>query len=111
MIVRIWRTEVNPSRMAEFEEFERQHSMPMFRHQSGCLGVFFVRTPHDCAVISLWRDMASVEHLNHSPSYTQTVQRLLGTGMLHGKQVVEVFDVQNGFVDTQHLTMLLENTI
>lgn len=35
MIVRIWRTQVDSSRLSVYELFEREHSLPMFQKQAG----------------------------------------------------------------------------
>ena len=96
MIVRIWRTQLDNSRMNEFERFERERSLPMFRQQEGFLGVIFLRSQGECAALSLWEDLESVEKL--SKSYRETVQLLESTNLLQGSQSIEVFEERGGIV-------------
>lgn len=53
MIARLWRTQVDVTRRAEYEQFAQEQSLPMFRQQRGFLGVFFLRDHQDCLVLSL----------------------------------------------------------
>lgn len=99
MIARIWRTQVNEARMAEYERYANDHSLPMFRQQTGFLGVLFLRTPHDCAALSFWEDAAAVAALGDSASYQETARRLQATGVLRGEQSVEVFEVRGGAME------------
>jgi hypothetical protein len=41
LIVRIWRTGVDPDRALEYREFAQSRSLPMFRNQPGFRGVLF----------------------------------------------------------------------
>lgn len=111
MIVRIWRTEVDSSRMAEYEQFAREQSLPMFRRQPGFLGVFFLGRRKDRAVLTIWRDLASVEALAHSATYQETVAQLSATRLLLGQTSVEVFEAQGGFLDLQNLSYLIESEL
>ena len=101
MLLRIWRTGVDPRRWDEYAQFEREHSLPMFRSQSGCRGVLFVRLPQGvgAAACSFWDDNKSIEALKSSPTYQATVTRLLSTGLLTGDQTVEVFEIAGGATD------------
>ena len=69
MIVRLWTTNVDESRIAEYEENERTRSTPMFHRQPGCLGVLFLRSGEDCCALTFWKDLESVERLKTSESY------------------------------------------
>jgi hypothetical protein len=53
MIARLWRTQVDLTRLVEYEQFAETRSLPMFRQQRGFLGVFFLREHHNCLVLSL----------------------------------------------------------
>lgn len=110
MIIRIWRTEIQRAHMAEYEKFAQERSLPMFRKQQGFLGVLFLGMQKDRAVLTIWRDLPSVEALAHSPTYQETSAQLDATGLLVGQTSVEVFAVQEGFLDPQTLAHLLENT-
>ena len=61
MIVRVWRTEMEPGREAELAQFVSEHSTPMFKKQPGCLGVFYSQSGASATTISLWQDQASIE--------------------------------------------------
>lgn len=107
MIIRIWRTQVDPSRMAEYEHFEQTYSLPMFHQQNGCLGVLFLCTEKDCAALSLWENEQAIEQLATSPTYQATVRQLQSTGLLRGEQSVEVFEIQGGDLEMQAIGILL----
>jgi heme-degrading monooxygenase HmoA len=99
MIARIWRTKVQSGAEADYERFAQEQSLPMFRAQAGCLGVLFLRSPEDRAVLSLWVDERAVAALSTSPTYQETAQRLTATGVLAGTPTVEVFQVDGGFLE------------
>jgi heme-degrading monooxygenase HmoA len=106
MIVRIWRTQVDSSRMPEYESFEREHSLPMFRKQAGFLGVLFLRSAEECAALTMWSGPPAVKALSTSESYRHTVRRLEATGLLKGEPSVEVFDVQGGWIRSEALAAM-----
>src|SRR5215210_1273041 len=55
MIVRIWRTGVDRSRLEEYAHFEEERSLPMFREQPGLIGVLFLREGEDrAAALTFW---------------------------------------------------------
>lgn len=101
MLLRIWRTGVDPNRWDEYARFEREHSAPMFRQQPGCRGVLFLRLDGDAgaAACSFWDRLKSIEALATSPSYRATVARLASTALLTGEQSVEVFAIASGALD------------
>lgn len=108
MIVRIWRTEIDQARAAEYENFAQERSLPMFRGQPGFLGVLFLGTDKDRAALTIWSDLASVEALAYSSTYQETSAQLNATGLLIGQTSVEVQEVQRGFLDPQALAQLAE---
>ncbi len=110
MLVRIWRTGVDASRLAEYGEFERERSLPMFREQRGLLGVLFLREADDrAAALTFWEDEEAIRALAASPSYKETVETLLATGLLRGEQTVEVFEVRDGELMTHELIRALRS--
>lgn len=98
------------TRVSEYEQFAQERSLPMFHQQQGFLGLFFLGTQKDRAVLSLWKDLSCVEALAQSSTYQETSAQLAATGLLVGQTSVEVFEVQGGSLDLQALTHLLENT-
>ena len=101
MIVRIWRTGIDPARADEYERFAEERSLPMFRAQPGFRGVFFTTAADDRrAVISFWEDQGDVELLGRSESYRDTAAALGSTGILRGEQTVEVLEVHGGDLPT-----------
>jgi heme-degrading monooxygenase HmoA len=97
VIVRIWRTGIDPTRADEYERFAEERSLPMFRAQPGFRGVLFTTAGDGSrAVISFWEDEAAVELLDRSQSYSETAAILGSTGILRGEQSVEVLDVSGG---------------
>jgi heme-degrading monooxygenase HmoA len=99
MVARIWRTRVKPERFEEYERFAQNRSLPMFREQRGFIGVLFMRERADrAAVLTLWEDEQSVDELEASPLYRQTVEAILGSDLLASEQSVELFEVRGGQV-------------
>jgi heme-degrading monooxygenase HmoA len=91
VIARIWRTRVLAGKEAEYESFVRDRSLPMFREQPGFLGVFFLKSGAERAVITLWRSQNDIHRLEKSPSYRQTVEHITEAGIIGGDSSVEVF--------------------
>jgi hypothetical protein len=98
MIIRIWRTQIDQTRAAEYRDFAHSKSLPMFRAQPGFAGVLFAAHGAEHAVITLWRELACVEALEHSPSYQSTVADIEATGLLKGESAVEVLDLEEVFL-------------
>ena len=97
MIVRIWRTGIDPARAGEYERFAGERSLPMFRRQAGFRGVLFASGDEtERVVLSFWENADAVEELGRSPTYRETVDALLATGILTGEQTVELLDVDGG---------------
>jgi hypothetical protein len=101
MIVRLWTTSVDESRIAEYEENERTRSTPMFHQQPGCLGVLFLRSGEKCCALSFWKDLELVDRLKTSQSYLEASDFYSTSGMLLGKPSLRVFDVKGGFLDLE----------
>lgn len=70
----------------------------MFAALPGCLGAFFLGTGEVRSVLSLWADRASIEALESSALYSETVARFQATGVLREPQMVELFEVTGGTV-------------
>src|SRR5262245_6708677 len=98
MIVRIWLTHIDQTRADEYRDFAHSRSLPMFRAQPGFVGVLFAAHRAERAVITLWRDLASVEALDQSQTYKATVAEIEATGFLQGQSVVEVLELEEVFL-------------
>jgi heme-degrading monooxygenase HmoA len=94
MVLRIWRTGIDESRAADYLEFARDKSVPMFVSQLGFAGVFFAARPGERAVVTLWESRAAAEALETSESYRTTVAAIERTGFLWGESTVEVFEIE-----------------
>jgi len=103
MIARLWTTGVHPGMEPVYDDFARTFSRPMFESLPGCLGAFFLGTGPARSVLSLWADRASIDALDHSPLYTQTVERFLATGALRAPQTTAVWVVTGGTVNAAAL--------
>lgn len=99
MIVRIWRTAIDPARADEYREFARTRSLPMFRNQRGFRGVFFSAAGVARAVITVWDDAEAIAALETSETYVETVAAILASGFLRGESTVEVFDVEDSHLE------------
>jgi hypothetical protein len=91
MIMRVWRTQVDVTRAAEYERFAAEESLPMFRAHEGFTGLLFGRHGADCVVVTLWEDDAAADALEDSPRYQDTVARIGAAGFLAGQSAVERF--------------------
>jgi heme-degrading monooxygenase HmoA len=112
MILRIWRTALDPSRREAYAQFERDRSLPMFRAQPGLLGVLFLREGADrAAALTMWRDLAAVEALRHSPTYQDTSAVLQTSGLLTDKQTVELFEIRGGDLVPGLVAAIQESTV
>jgi heme-degrading monooxygenase HmoA len=97
VIVRIWRTRIDPARSEEYERFAGERSLPMFRRQAGFRGVLFASGDEsERVVLTFWENVGAVDELGRSPTYRETVDALLASGILTGEQTVEVLDVHGG---------------
>jgi heme-degrading monooxygenase HmoA len=97
VIVRIWRTGIHQARAEDYDRFTRERSLPMFRSQAGFRGVLFAAgRDAERVVLSFWEDGVAVAALDQSPSYLETVDALLASGILSGPQSVEVLTVRGG---------------
>ena|SRR5215217_5398797 len=104
MIVRIWRTEIDPARADDYLRFARSKSLPMFREQRGFAGVLFAATETQRAVITLWRDLTAVDALDDSPTYKATTEEIEATGFLRGQSTVEVLELEGVVLDPKALS-------
>ena len=98
MIARLWQTRIDPARGADYDAFAGAHSRPMFAALPGCLGALFLGAGEVRSVLSLWTDRASIEALESSVLYRETVARFQATGVLREPQTVELFEVTGGTV-------------
>jgi heme-degrading monooxygenase HmoA len=97
VIVRIWRTGIDPTRAGEYERFAEERSLPMFRAQPGFRGVLFTTAADGGrAVVSFWETERAVELLDRSESYRETASALGSSGILRGQQTVEVLIAHGG---------------
>jgi len=93
MIMRIWRTQVDEARAAEYERFAAEESLPMFRAHQGFEGHLFGRRGSDCVVITIWENDADADALEASPRYRDTVARINAAGFLVGRPQVDRFQL------------------
>jgi hypothetical protein len=100
MILRIWRTQIDQARAGEYRKFAHSKSLPMFEAQPGFSGVLFAAHGSERIVITLWRDRASAEALDHSQTYRATVEEIEATGFLNGQSAVEVLELEGIFLES-----------
>jgi heme-degrading monooxygenase HmoA len=99
LIIRIWSTGIDRTRESDYREFEEEQSLPMFRKQTGFLGVLFLRSRDGAAALTLWESAEDVARLSESSTYRETVGQLESTGLLRGDQVIETFEVAATHLD------------
>lgn len=103
MIVRTWQTAIDPDRVEEFEHFASTYSLPMFQIQPGCLGVLFSREGAVSTTLTFWEDQSSIDRLDSSRSYQETIRRIQGTDLLRGKQIVTLHPIIGGYLDLEEI--------
>jgi heme-degrading monooxygenase HmoA len=103
MKCRIWRTQVVPGRFGEYERFAREVSLPMFQSQAGYRGVIMTGDGSERMVITLWENDHAIAALDTSPTYRETVSKIIATGFLTGEQSVEVYDTHLSDIETIRL--------
>ncbi|HEV2673438.1 MAG TPA: antibiotic biosynthesis monooxygenase [Aliidongia sp.] len=92
MIARIWSTKVSPAQLDDYEAFAEKISLPMFRKQPGCEGVLMFRDGGSCHVLTLWQSQSDIDALATSPSYAETVGRIVSAGFLTGDQATRTYE-------------------
>jgi heme-degrading monooxygenase HmoA len=103
MIVRIWRTELEPGAAADYDAFARTRSLPMFERHAGFAAVLFAREGSTAAVITLWQERCDIVNLERSPLYLDTVRALEATGLLRGSSRVETIELRDYVVRAEAL--------
>ena len=99
MIARLWTTRIDPALAPEYDAFAARYSRPMFAALPGCLAAFFLGASGEMrSVLSLWADQTSIDALQTSTLYQDTVTRFQATGVLREPQTVELFEVTGGTV-------------
>jgi heme-degrading monooxygenase HmoA len=67
--------------------------------QPGFRGVLFSAAGAARIVITLWDDAEAAAALDTSETYAETVAAIVATGFLRGESTVEVFDVEDFYVE------------
>jgi len=99
MIARLWQTEHRSGTGNGVRRFCRHVLVSHVCCIGGMSwGAFFLSTGEVRSVLSLWADRASIDALESSPLYRETVARFQATGVLREPQTVELFEVTGGTV-------------
>lgn len=107
MLIRTWKVHIHKDKIGELKHFAKTKSLPMFKEQTGCLGVLFTLDGNLCNTTTLWRDRESIEMLKTSITYNDTVEKIVATGMLEGESTVEIFDCFGGFLELDTIAQSL----
>ncbi len=87
------------SRAAEYDEFARTRSLPMFKRHQGFCGVLFATSGELRVVMTFWGGRESVAALERSRDYLATVEAIEAAGFLQPPQHVEVLEVGDGYLE------------
>ena len=90
MLLRRWSTQVAPARIAEYEAFAMNTSLPMFRAHRGIVAVLMSRDGPRATVQTIWEDEASIRALERSPLCLTAVAEIQAAGFLEGEPRVEI---------------------
>lgn len=103
ILARLWTTQIEEARGADYETFARVLSQPMFASMPGCVGALFLGIGSHRAVLSLWLNSRAIEQAEASIHYQDTVASLVASGVLRGAQQVSIWPVREGFLRTSEL--------
>jgi len=101
MLLRIWKVGIAPAKAAALEAFANTVSLPMFKAQAGCLGVFFTRTDRHCATVTIWESQQAVDAMETTTLYQDVVRQIEDSGILGSDHQTEVFSVYGGFTGAE----------
>ena len=93
MIVRIWRTRFDPTRLVELQEFADSISTPMFQSMPGCAGQIHANDGSTWITQTFWETPAAIAAAEASERYRETVAAIIDTGVLVGESTTEMFTV------------------
>ena len=93
MILRIWRTRFDPSRLGELQDFAESISMPMFDSLPGCVGQIHANDGSTWITQTLWESTEAISEAESSDRYRGTVAAILDLGVIVGEPTTEVFTV------------------
>ena len=65
----------------------------MFESLAGCMGHLFARRDDTYLTISMWVGRHAIRAAEESEIYSKTVADIMATGVLRGRQTVEVFEI------------------
>jgi heme-degrading monooxygenase HmoA len=109
VILRVWHAKIDPARIEEYRDFERERCMPMLRKQPGFLGVLFLRQAEDHASsLTIWEDAGAVDALESSPSYREVTHEFAESALLAGSESVVIFEVEGGDLRPEALVRALD---
>ncbi|GAC1658398.1 MAG: hypothetical protein NVS9B15_20070 [Acidobacteriaceae bacterium] len=100
MIVRMWRTAIDPAHRREFEHIEEEHLARLLEKQSGFGGVLFLARDDEATVLTLWESRDAADAFNGSVAAQQLTEEVRAKGFFHGEPRVEVFEVIGGSFNT-----------
>jgi heme-degrading monooxygenase HmoA len=101
MISRLWKTGLKAGRSEAYEIFARNVSLPMFRMQDGFLGCVMSHDDEVGLVLTFWRDRNAIAALGQSPTYLDTVARILAADVLTEPQETSVGQIH--LCELEHL--------
>jgi quinol monooxygenase YgiN len=93
MLIRIWRTGFDTTRLPELQQFADDVSGPMFRSFQGCMGYVFAVDGSTWITQTFWESADHLEKAEASDDYRRVVERIGGIGVLEGDQTTEVFEI------------------
>jgi heme-degrading monooxygenase HmoA len=82
VIARLWECKIDEMRAAEYDTFAHERSLPTFRAHSGFRGAAFLGDGAQRAVLTIWDSMESIELLEQSSLYQDTVDAIMQTGFI-----------------------------
>lgn len=86
MIARVWTTGVRPQRIDDCEKFTREIFLPVFRAQQGFLGCVMSHRHSVAQILTFLCDVDAITAFEQSSSYRVTLQKILATVLLAGRQ-------------------------
>jgi heme-degrading monooxygenase HmoA len=96
MQVRVWRSDFDPLRAAEYEQFEKD-SLQMWSKQPALNAVHFLRSgPNSAVTMTFWETRSVADAFLESTANKDATKKLEESGLLRGQQKAELLEFSAG---------------
>lgn len=98
MIVRIWRTQFDPSQKQKLLAYANEVSLPVLSSREGVRDVLFFAEGEEWITMTTWSEQTFIDRLSDDSEYQKIVSGIEQLGVLGEKQSVETFRYEGGTI-------------